>query len=31
MIQSFEVPRSGPMGLGGAKHTDPVKVGARQE
>jgi hypothetical protein len=26
MIQSFEVPRSGPMGLGGAKHTDPAKV-----
>lgn len=26
MIQSFEVPRSGPLGLGGAKHTDPAKV-----
>jgi hypothetical protein len=26
MIQSFEVPRSGPLSLGGAKHTDPARV-----
>jgi len=26
MIQSFEVPRSGPLGLGGSKHSDPARV-----